>query len=235
MGRVGNLDPHSPRVQGRRETATAPMCLRHPSIPPARLLPAAVSLRQKPPLLLLRRISAQENNGATEDTLAGKNEGIQVKEEEEEEKSSEVDAEIREKSAARKERSKMEELVEAWRRRSGRSSGRSLERFGRPLGRQGLNGYLPLCCGRPYSRPDPGRHLGRLDLGGHLPPREGGREAATPSGWAPSPVDQRPCLASAAPTSSAAALAGHSSPRGRSGAGLAMVENDDGRPGDGGG
>ncbi|KAK8952616.1 Preprotein translocase subunit SECE1 [Platanthera guangdongensis] len=102
-----------PRFLAARPT-TAPMCLRHPSIPPARLLPAAVSLRQNPPLLL-RRISAQENNGATENTLAGKNEGIQVKEEEEEEeeeeKSSEVEAEIREKSAARKDRSKMEELV----------------------------------------------------------------------------------------------------------------------------
>ncbi|KAK8918759.1 Preprotein translocase subunit SECE1 [Platanthera zijinensis] len=91
--------------------ATPPGCLRHPSIPPARLLPAPVSLRRNPPLLLLRRFSAQENNGATEDTLAGKNEGIQVKEEEEENKLSAVEAEIREKAPARKERSKMEELV----------------------------------------------------------------------------------------------------------------------------
>ncbi|KAK8918760.1 hypothetical protein KSP39_PZI021061 [Platanthera zijinensis] len=76
-------------------------------------------------------------------------------------------------------------------------------RFGRPIGRQGLGGYLP---------PGAGGHIATPTLGGHLPPREGSREAAAPSGWAPPPVYQRPCLASGP-----AGLAGHSSPRGRSG------------------
>ncbi|KAK8953239.1 Preprotein translocase subunit SECE1 [Platanthera guangdongensis] len=110
MGRVGNLDPHSPRVQGRRETGDCSY-VPSPSFDSTSPPPSGGSLAAtEPSAPPLRRISAQENNGATEDTLAGKNEGIQVKEEEEE-KSSEVDAEIREKSAARKERSKMEELV----------------------------------------------------------------------------------------------------------------------------